>query len=111
MILTTDALVGGTLIVALTAATAPLTLGMANKASEVRRDLVAETVATHCNVAAFTGEVLENEDLNEMVGEKVKVTGRCGADGKEVRLVWATQGKDFERVIEFKRRSGTYRVG
>ena len=85
MILTTDALVGGTLSLVLITSTLPLTLNAARKATNVRRDLIAEQVAVSCTTALLTDDELEAGDLG--LNAQVKAKGSCGGKG-EIKLRW-----------------------
>ena len=105
MILTTDALVGGTLALTLVAATVPMTLKASQGAADTRRDLIAETVATACNVALIGERVIDAAELPFRKG--AKATGTCGAAGDEVSIKW-TRGDT--RVIRYDDIGGTYSV-
>lgn len=106
MILTTDALVGGTLSLALISATLPLTMNAAKKAADVRRDLVAEQVAISCNTALVTESDLTSADLSPGMTGSVKVKGSCGTRGS-VDLIWKS---GQERTISYNRRAERYIV-
>ena len=106
MILTTDALVGGTLSLALISATLPLTMNAAKKAADVRRDLVAEQVAISCNTALVTDSEMTSGELSPGMTGSVKVKGSCGTKGS-VDLVWKS---GQERTIAFNKKAERYIV-
>lgn len=105
MILTTDALVGGTITLALVASTTPLIIGAANEMTDIRRDLLAETVAARCTIKAIKGEDMKAREIRGLVKrEDIKTRGTCGASGEELGIFWE---KD-QRIVKLDPKSGAY---
>jgi hypothetical protein len=103
MILTTDALVGGTLVLSIVASTTPAILSMSKKVVGVRQSMVAETIALQCNVAAFQGTTLTIDSLPT----NTTVDSDCGSGGETVTVTFPNSNT----LIIAPSSSGYYEIG
>jgi hypothetical protein len=84
MILTTDALLGGTLILSIVASTTPAIFSMSKKVVGIRQSLVAESVALQCNTATFQGTTTSIDALPT----NTTVDSDCGVNGESVTITF-----------------------
>lgn len=102
MILTTDALIGGSLIVALIGISTPQIFKQAEKIVQVRQDMTAEAVSARCNAAAILSETFVVVELPD----GVTADNTCGPAGETVTLTFPNTET---RTVTYT--NGLYRVG
>ena len=87
MILTSDALIGSTLMLSLFTATSPLLLETAREAADLRKDVIASTAVMKCNNSLIKEDDDTLAKYKNIKGVD-KVEGSCGVSKGTYKITW-----------------------